>query len=141
MISRFVSSRADALHTIARVGAGTMFACHGLQKFFGVLGGHAQPVGSQAWFGAVIELTTSAALIVGFQTSLAALAAAAMLVVAYAQFHWKFSFDARFFPIVNKGELALVYVLLFLLVASREAGPLSLDAALRRRAQREDAPG
>ena len=54
------------------------------------------------------------------------------MAVAYIQFHWNFAFDSRFFPVVNKGELALLYAFLFLAIACRGAGPWSVDA--RRRA-------
>jgi putative oxidoreductase len=49
------------------------------------------------------------------------------MAVAYTQFHWKLAFGAEFFPAVNKGELALLYSVLFLFVACRGGGPLSLD--------------
>ena len=36
-----------------------------------------------------------------------------------------------FFPIVNHGELAVLYCFIYLYIATRGAGPLSLDVAVR----------
>jgi putative oxidoreductase len=49
------------------------------------------------------------------------------MAVAYVQFHWKLAFDSRFLPAVNKGELALLYSVLFLFIACRGAGRWSID--------------
>jgi putative oxidoreductase len=37
-----------------------------------------------------------------------------------------------FLPIVNRGELAVVYCFLFLFIAACGSGPFSVDAARRR---------
>jgi len=37
-----------------------------------------------------------------------------------------------FWPILNKGELAVLYCFVFLYLAAAGAGPLSLDRMLRR---------
>ena len=39
-----------------------------------------------------------------------------------------------FWPIMNGGELAVVYCFVFLYFASRDSGQLSLDAVLAKRA-------
>ena len=49
------------------------------------------------------------------------------MAVAYTQFHWKLAGGSHFFPAINKGELAVLYSVLFLFIACRGAGPLSLD--------------
>jgi len=43
-------------------------------------------------------------------------------------YHWKFAFDAAFFPTANEGELALEYAFVFLLIACRCAGMTSIHA-------------
>ena len=47
--------------------------------------------------------------------------------MASIPYHWKFTFDAAFFPTANEGELALVYAFVFLLIACRCAGMTSVD--------------
>lgn len=133
VLPRLLNAKSDVFYALLRIGAGAMFACHGMQKLFGVLEGHQPALGSQLWFGGVIELTTGLAMALGVLTSYAAFLASGMTAVAYVQFHWKLALDAHFFPVVNKGELALVYALLFLFIASRGAGPVSVDGVLARR--------
>jgi putative oxidoreductase len=127
MLSRFLEPRVEAAYTLLRVVSGILFAFHGVQKLFGVLTDHQPPVGSQLWFGGIIELTTGLAIAAGAFTTWAAFLASGTMAVAYLQFHWKFSFGQQFFPVVNKGELALVYCVLFFFFACRGGGRWSFD--------------
>ncbi len=127
MLARFLEAGDDASYALLRVVAGLMFAFHGLQKVFGVLSPQQPPIGSQIWIGGLIELVTGLAIAAGAFTMCAAFLASGTMAVAYAQFHWKGSLGAKFFPAVNEGELALLYALVFLAIACRGAGPWSLD--------------
>ena len=84
-------------------------------------------VGSQMWIGGMIELVGGVLMAVGLFTRAAAFIASGTMAVAYVQFHWKLAGGADFFPIVNKGEAALVYCFLFLYFACRGAGRASID--------------
>ena len=130
MLSRLLAPRTEAAYALLRVVAGVLFALHGAQKLFGVLGGTVQPAGTQLWLGAVIELVAGLAIAAGAFTSWAAFLASGTMAIAYVQFHWKLAFDAGFFPVVNKGEMALLYALLFLFVACRGAGPYGWDGRM-----------
>jgi putative oxidoreductase len=127
---KFLSPFAEPAAALLRIGAGAMFMCHGVQKIFGLLGGNVKPVGSQLWFGGVIELIGGWLIALGLFTVPAALLASGTMAVAYIQFHWKVHLDQRFFPIVNKGELAAVYALLFLSIGCSGGGRYSLDHVL-----------
>ena len=131
MLDRILSPYTEFAYALLRVGAGLMFAFHGYQKLFG---GQTPPIGSQMWLGAVIELLGGLLIAVGLGTVYAAFLASGTMAVAYAQFHWKGALDANFFPINNKGELALLFCLVFFYFAVRGGGRYSLDAAIRRRA-------
>src|SRR6185295_11031298 len=96
-----------------------MLAFHGAQKILGILSDFQPPAGSQLWFGGIIELIGGSLILVGFQTRCAAFICSGMMAVAYFQFHWKFQFDAQFFPVVNKGELAVLYCFVFFFIATR----------------------
>jgi putative oxidoreductase len=137
VLTRFLEPWTEAAYVVLRVAAGLMLAFHGVQKLFGVLIESQPTVGSQVWFGAILELAAGAAIAAGFHTAWAAFLASGEMAVAYVQFHWKLDFSAKFFPAVNKGELALLYSLLFLFVACRGGGRWSLD---RRRATNGNAP-
>ena len=129
-MSALATDRLAALskHTYAllRIVAGAMFLFHGVQKIFGILTEHQPAVGSQLWIGGMLELVCGAAIALGLFTRATALLVSGMMAVAYIQFHWKFSFDASFFPTINKGELALLYCFVFLYVASKGDGSWSL---------------
>ena len=122
-----LSSIEPAAHALLRVVAGAMFAFHGVQKIFRVLTDHPPPVGSQLWLGGLIELACGAAIALGLFTRWAALLASGTMAVAYLQFHWKLQLGAALLPGVNRGELALLYAVVFLYLAARGPGPLSVD--------------
>jgi putative oxidoreductase len=120
-------------HAALRIVAGFAFSLHGLQKIFGVLATRPGPaIGTQMWFGGVIELMCGALLALGLFTRPAAFLASGTMAVAYVQFHWKGQLGAGLLPIVNGGELALVYCFLFLWFAIRGSGGVSLDRLLHR---------
>jgi putative oxidoreductase len=127
MLSRFLAPREDVVYAALRIVVGILFAFHGLQKIFGVLTEQQPPVGSQLWFGGLIELVAGLMIAVGFLTVWAAFLSSGTMAVAYLQFHWKFAFDTSFFPVVNRGELALVYAFVFLFIACRGAGKAAID--------------
>ena len=110
---------ADHAYALMRIMTGFMFAFHGAQKILGVLSEFQPPVGSQLWFGGMIELIGGLLVLVGFQTRWAAFLCSGEMAVAYFQFHWKFQLSPEFFPAINKGELAALYSFVFLLIACR----------------------
>jgi putative oxidoreductase len=124
----------SAAYAALRIVAGLLFSCHGMQKILGWFGTSARPpMGSQAWVGGIIELACGLLIALGLFTRPAAFLASGTMAVAYFQFHWKLAFAAdRWLPIVNKGELAVVYCFLFLFIAARGAGAPSLDRRFRR---------
>jgi putative oxidoreductase len=132
---KFLAPYADYVYALLRIVSGALFMFHGLQKIFGILPepDHGQPaVGTQMWFGGILELVCGLLIALGLRASFAAFIASGMMAVAYIQFHWHFQFDAGFFPIRNKGEPAVIYCFLFLFIACRGSGLWSIDAAQRR---------
>jgi putative oxidoreductase len=115
-----------------RIVAGTLFAIHGAQKLFGILGGHTVAVGSQMWIGGVIELVGGLLIATGLFARPAAFICSGQMAVAYFQFHWQLAFDDyKWLPMVNGGEDTVLYCFTFLLVSLHGAGPVSLDRRLR----------
>ena len=127
MLSRWIAPLTEPVYAAMRIVVGLLFAFHGVQKIFGVLTDFQPTVGSQLWIGGVIELVTGLLIAVGLFTVWSAFLASGTMAVAYVQFHWKLVFGAGFFPAVNKGELAVVYALLFLYIACRGAGSASIE--------------
>jgi len=87
---------ADYAYALMRIMAGFMFSFHGAQKILGVLSELQPPVGSQLWFGGVIELLGGLAVMLGFQTRIVAFLCSGEMAVAYFQFHWKFQMGPNF---------------------------------------------
>ena len=114
------------LLALLRVFAGLLFLAHGLVKLFGFPAG-AQP-GQVPLFGlmgagAIIELVTGTLIVLGLFTRPAALIAAGQMAVAY----WMFHAPSGFYPILNGGELAILYCFVFLYLAAAGPGAFSLD--------------
>ena len=121
--SRYV----EITYALLRFFAGILLACHGAQKLFGAFG--AQPADNLLMkFGGVIEFGGGILVAVGLLTPWAAFLASGMMAVAYFKAHA----PRGFWPIVNKGELAVVFSFLFLYFWAHGGGRYSLDAMLRR---------
>jgi putative oxidoreductase len=128
-MDRWLGRHAERLYTLLRIVAGLLFACHGAQKLFGAFGGQVMPSNPMMLVAGIIEFGGGLLIAVGFLTSWAAFLASGQMAVAYFMVHAK----QGFWPLVNKGELAVLYCFLFLYIAARGAGPYSVDAAMRKR--------
>ena len=143
-MERFLGPWAPQLYALLRIVAGLLFACHGAQKLFGVLGGFGGqpgtvvPLYSLMGLAGVIELVGGLCIAVGLLTGYAAFIASGEMAMAYFTAHAPRSF----WPLENKGELAVLYCFLFLYMAARGAGIWSLERQLHsvRPASREQAP-
>lgn len=120
-----------AAYTVFRVVFGALFTCHGIAHVIGAFGKAHAPVGSQLWIGGLIELVCGPLVALGLLARSAAFLACGEMAVAYFQFHWKLAMNGHALPIVNGGELAVLYCFGFVLVLALGAGPVSLDRALR----------
>jgi putative oxidoreductase len=128
---KWLERYADHAYALLRIMAGFMFSFHGAQKILGVLSDFQPPVGSQLWFGGIIELLGGLAIMLGSKTRAAAFLCSGEMAVAYFQFHWKFQVGPQFFPAINKGELAALYCFVFLYIACRGGVKWSLDKKAR----------
>jgi putative oxidoreductase len=128
-MDRWLGRHAERVYTLLRVVAGILFACHGAQKLFGALGGTAMTSNPMMLAAGIIEFGGGLLIAIGLLTSWAAFIASGEMAVGYFMVHAK----GGFWPILNKGELAVVYCFLFLYIAARGAGPYSADAAMRKR--------
>ena len=107
-------------YAFLRIVTGFMFSFHGAQKILGILTDMPRPaMGSQIWIGGLIELVAGLLVMAGLWTRWAAFLSSGEMAVAYFQFHWKFQLGPQFFPAINKGEMAVLYCFIFLLIACR----------------------
>ena len=77
----------------------------------------------------MIELVGGVLVALGLFTGPAAFICSGEMAVAYFKVHAPNSF----WPIVNKGELAVLFCFVFLYIAAHGSGALSLDSTVRRR--------
>jgi len=116
------------VYALLRIVAGALLACHGAQKILGLLGGKAQTGNPMMLLAGLIELVGGSLVAVGLLASIAAFLASGLMAVAYFMVHAPQSF----WPIVNKGELAVIFCFVFLFIAARGSGTLSLDRVFGR---------
>lgn len=121
----------SSLLSVLRVVAAFLFVAHGTQKLFGfptpVPGG---PIPLASLFGAagLIELIGGTLLFVGLFTRPVAFVLSGEMAVAYFHAH----VASGFWPLLNGGELAMLYCFLFLFFASAGGGRWSTDALIGR---------
>jgi putative oxidoreductase len=131
---------APQIHAITRILVGVMFACHGAQKLFGAFGGvQGEMPAPMLYLGGIIEFFGGLMIAGGLYTSWAAFFASGMMAVAYFIAHWpsagpeRFPGQGAFWPILNHGELAVVYCWVFLGLAATGGGIWSADAAMGKK--------
>jgi putative oxidoreductase len=126
-LSRF----ADPVYCLMRLIAGLLFACHGGQKILGFPPVQkAMSLDTLGTIGGYIELVGGLLIALGLFTRFAAFIACGMMAVAYFMVHAK----GGFFPIINRGEPAVIYCFVFLYVFFYGGGRISLDALIWNRA-------
>ena len=129
LLDRLLGTDAGFGTLALRIPIGIIFVAHGAQKLFGALGGTAMTSNPMMLVAGIIEFGGGLLIAIGLFTSWAAFISSGEMAAAYFMAHAK----GGFLPIVNKGELAVVYCFLFLYIAARGAGPYSVDAMLRRK--------
>ena len=86
-MERFLGRFAPQIYALLRIVSGLLFACHGAQKLFGVLGGHQASLMSQFGLAGVIEFVGGLMIAAGIFTGFAAFIASGEMAVVYFQAH------------------------------------------------------
>src|SRR5215472_2209881 len=119
--------------SVFRIVVALLYLQHPMAKFFAfphvAAFDNLQPF-SLIWVAGVIELVGSLLLLVGLFTRPTAFVLSGEMAVAYFMAHA----PRGFFPLLNGGELAIVYCFLFLYFAVAGAGAWSLDRLWRETA-------
>lgn len=116
------------LLSILRIVSGLLFMQHGAQKLFGLLGG--TPVHWLSFMGlaGILEFFGGLLVLIGLATRPVAFILAGQMAVAYFIAH----FAANFWPVLNGGDLAVLFCFVFLYLSAVGAGPWSVDRLLHR---------
>ncbi len=120
------------LLSVLRIVAALLFMQHGSQKLFGYppsQQGPAGPLPPIVLVGGVLEFFGGLLLLFGLFTRPVAFLLSGMMAVAYFMAHA----PRGFLPLVNQGELAVLYCFVFLYLCSAGGGAWSLDNILSSR--------
>jgi putative oxidoreductase len=131
---------APYLTSVLRIVAAFSFMTHGTQKLFAFPGAESRaavPLASLAGVAGVLETFGGVLLLVGLFTRPVAFLLAGEMAVAYFLRHAPLGF----WPLLNRGELAVLYCVIWLYFSAAGPGPWSLSAVLRRPAARGSGAG
>ena len=147
LMGRMMENSKEGVWAIMRILASAMFMTHGYSKLFGEnpqppTGSgmttvniadtlvFAMPMDINALFVAgVIEFGGGFLLAIGLWTHIMAFLAVALMIMAYATSH------LAWFPTLNRGELAAMYFVVYLVIFAFGPGLYSADAWLAERRQ------
>jgi putative oxidoreductase len=124
-IQSFRQQYNDVFYALFRVLIGVLFICHGAQKLFGAFSDSgAQPLFSLMGAAGVIELVGGVLIALGLLTGVASAVCAATMICAFFIAHFTLGNPV---PLVNRGELALVFLCAFIFILLAGGGRYSLD--------------
>ena len=118
-----VSRMTPYLQSALRIAAAFIFVLHGTQKLFGFPGGSPVPAGSLLGAAGVLEAVGGTLMLLGLFTRPVAFVLAGEMAVAYLTTHM----PRGTWPILNGGELAVLFCFIWLYFAAAGPGPLSID--------------
>jgi len=108
---------------------------HATSQAFGIPGNPAKPfagapaIFSRLWIASWLELIGGMLIVLGLFTRPTAFVLSGLMAFAYFLVHAPVSF----FPVVNRGEPAVLLCFVFLYLSAAGAGEYSVDALLNRR--------
>jgi putative oxidoreductase len=134
-VEQKLNSISPAILSLLRVICGLVLLTHATAHLFGWPTGHAAATGAwPIWWAGILEIVTGALITVGLFTRGAAFVASGVMAFAYFSAHM----SKDFWPIVNKGEPALLLCFVFFFLVFAGGGAFAIDAL--RGASRTAAP-
>jgi putative oxidoreductase len=121
--------------TLLRIIAGFLFMPHGAQKLFGWLGGMggtgaAASFPGLIWIAGALEFLGGLCILLGAWTRPVAFVLSGQMAAAYFMGHA----SRGFWPLVNSGELAVLYCFVFLFLAAAGGGPFTIERLWQKQA-------
>jgi putative oxidoreductase len=125
----FLSKYETQIYAILRIIAGFLFLWHGSQKLFSF-----PPAGVDMPLFIVIaagpiEFIGGLLIMLGLWTRWAAFITSGQMAVAY----WMAHGTHALLPVVNQGEMAMLYCFLFLFISAKGSGVFSIDHVREKR--------
>ncbi|HJQ27562.1 MAG TPA: DoxX family protein [Blastocatellia bacterium] len=128
-MTRWLGKYSPYLYALLRIVAGLLFAMHGAQKLLGWPNKPPMELTTLFKAAGAIELVGGLLIAIGLFASIAAFIASGEMAVAYFTQHA----PRATWPILNGGEMAVLFCFLFLYIASHGSGVWSIDALMGRR--------
>ncbi len=118
---------APRVRSILRIMTGLLFLQHGMTKYLGFPASDMTGVdpASMGGIAGILELVGGALIVIGLLTRPVAFVLSGLMAAAY----WIAHAPSSFFPLLNGGELAIMYCFAFLYFVFAGPGPWSVDAA------------
>ncbi len=122
----------DPVYAAMRIVVGLLFMMNGAQKLFGAFGGRqvGQLVSMQGAAG-IIEFGGGLLVMIGLFAGIAAFISSGEMACAYFIVHA----PQGGWPIQNNGQLAVLFCFIFMYIAARGAGMLSVDGLMAGRSR------
>lgn len=117
------------LYSILRIVAGFLFLWHGSQKLFNIPHTDYKMASYIVYIAGPVEFFGGLLVMAGLWTRWAAFICSGEMAVAY----WKAHGLHALLPIVNSGELAVIYCFLFLFISAKGSGNFSVDKLLGKK--------
>jgi putative oxidoreductase len=130
-LDSFLSRWTPRILSVMRIVVALLFVQHGAQKLFGFFappGAVTPPLLSLMGVAGVLEFFGGLLVVLGLFTRPAAFILSGQMAVAYFMAHA----PQGFWPIQNKGDLAVIWCFVFLYLAVAGGGEWSLDRAWRK---------
>jgi putative oxidoreductase len=115
----------DETYALLRIMSGLLFLWHGSQKLFGFPQEAPEAPAFILYVAGPIELVGGLLLVIGLFTRWAAFFCSGLMAAAY----WMAHGTNHLLPMLNGGELAVLYCFVFLYIAANGPGIWSADAA------------
>ena len=129
-VGKIYSEWAPRLLSVLRIIVGFLLIPHGMQKLVGFPASaeaHQAPLMSLLGLAGVLEIFGGALILIGLFTRPVAFVLSGLMAFAYFMAHA----PNGFLPILNHGELAVVYCFLLLYLAAAGGGEWTIDRLLR----------
>lgn len=124
----FWTQWSPVLLSLLRIVTALLFMQHGAQKLFGFPGGgHTVELMSLMGLAGVLEFFGGLLVLLGLFTRPVAFILSGEMAFAYFMVHA----HANFWPVINGGDLAVLFCFTFLYLSAAGGGTVSLDRVLR----------
>lgn len=125
-MANFMGRFGPQTYSLLRMVTGFLFLWHGMQKLFGFPAGMPEGVPPFViYIAGPIEFFGGALVMIGLFTRWAAFLCSGLMAAAY----WMGHASSGLLPLLNLGELAVLYCFVFLFISAQGPGTWSIDRA------------